>query len=275
MSNTRALAQQQSNLLHAIFTPNNIAAKAINTPATGIIGILNSNAIRGLQTYQANAAASAQRSLQSAYPTLAQLIGAESFEHLARDFWAQHPPICGDLAQWGGALAGFISSITALQTEPYLSDVTRAEWALHTSATAADQEADLATFALLTDQDPDKLTLQLAPGTALIHSKFPITSILAAHLYGSPSFEEVGQKLRGNLPEIALIWRQGLRPMVTFCAKAEAVFIDQLLSGNSLLASLEAATAQETAPFDFNAWLPAAVQSGLLLSVHSAHHFQP
>ena len=61
-SNTTALAQQQHDLLHAIFTTNNIATQAINTPARDQINPLN----RGLQTYQANAAASAQRSLQAA-----------------------------------------------------------------------------------------------------------------------------------------------------------------------------------------------------------------
>jgi Putative DNA-binding domain len=265
MSSPNTLAQQQNDLLHAIFTANNIAAQAINTPARGI----KISQIRGLQTYQANAHASALRSLQAAYPVIAQLIGGDAFGHLARDFWAQHPPKRGDLAQWGGELSGFIASIPALQTEPYLSDVATAEWALHMTATATDQAADLATFTLLTEHDPNALTLQLAPGTALVHSDYPIASILTAHLYDSPSFDEVGQKLRGNVSETALIWRQGLRPMVSNCAAGDTAFIRQLLSGKSLLASLETTFetpfTDDSAPFDFNTWLPQAVQSGLLL----------
>jgi Putative DNA-binding domain len=264
MSDLTNLAQRQSDLLSAIFTTNNIATAAINTPTRGLINTLN----RGLKTYQANATASAQRSLQTAYPVIAQLIGDEAFEHLARDFWAQHPPTRGDLAQWGDELAGFIASIPALQTEPYLSDVARAEWALHTAATAADQAADLATFSLLKTQDPATLTLQLAPGTALVHSQYPIVSIITANLYGSPSFEAVGQKLRQNMPEVALVWRQGLRPMVALCTAAEAAFMGQLLAGASLLAALESdERAAPAAPFDFQLWLPQAVQCGLLLGV--------
>ncbi|MEN9670511.1 MAG: hypothetical protein RL018_788 [Pseudomonadota bacterium] len=265
MSRWTTLAQQQSDFLDAIFATNNIAAKAINTSARGT----KTPQIRGLQTYQANAQASALRSLQAAYPVIAQLIGDDAFGHLARDFWAQHPPKRGDLAQWGGELSGFITNIPALQTEPYLSDVATAEWALHTAATAADQAADLATFALLTEHDPDALTLLLTPGTALVHSDYPIASILNAHLYGKTNFEEVGQKLRENVPETALIWRQGLRPMVSNCSASETVFIRQLLSGKSLLAALEqpfeTPFTEESAPFDFNAWLPQAVQGGLLL----------
>jgi Putative DNA-binding domain len=265
---SKLLAQQQRDLLQAIFTTKNIAIETTNTPARGINSTLNSYSTRGLQTYQANAAASAVRSLQTAYPVIAQLIGDAAFEHLAHDFWAQYPPTRGDLAQWGGELAGFIATISALQTEPFLSDVAKAEWALHTAAAAADKDADLATFALLTEHDADTLTLQLAPGTALIHSEFPIASILTAHLYAAPSFEEVGQKLRQNTPEIALAWRQGLRPMVAACTVAEAAFIAQLLAGESLLAALESdELAASGEAFDFQHWLPQAVQKGLLLGV--------
>jgi Putative DNA-binding domain len=264
-SNTAALAQQQRDLLETIFTTNNIAIESINTTATGINSTIKSGFNRGLQTYQANAAASAQRSLQTVYPVIAQLIGDEAFAHLARDLWAQHPPTRGDLAQWGGELIGFIARIPALKTEPYLSDVAKAEWALHTAATAADKTADLSTLALLAEQDPATLTLQLAPGTALVSSLYPIASILTAHLYDAPNFDEVGQKLRQNVPETALIWRQGLRPMVSSCSVGEEAVIRQLLAGKSLLAALKTPFSDTFAPFDFNAWLPQAVQSGLLL----------
>jgi hypothetical protein len=268
MSSLNTLAQQQSDLLNAIFTTNNIAAQPINTLAIGI----KMSFFRGLQTYQANAHASALRSLHTAYPVIAQLIGVDAFDHLAHDFWAQHPPIRGDLAQWGSELAEFIATISALQTEPFLSDVAKAEWALHTAATAADQAADLATFVLLTEQDASALTLQLAPGTALIHSNYPIASVLTAHLYAAPSFVEVGQKLRQTAPEIALVWRQGLRPMVASCTTGEAAFISHLQAGKSLLAAIVATSTDDFANdllnFDFNVWLSKAVQSGLLLNAH-------
>jgi Putative DNA-binding domain len=268
MHKTTALLQQQRDLLNAIFTTNTIASQAINTPARVINGTTNRGFNRGLQAYQANADASAQRSLQAAYPVIAQLIGEVAFEHLARDFWAQQPPTRGDLAQWGGELSGFIANIPALQTEPYLSDVAKAEWALHTTATAADIAADMATFSLLTTQNPDTLTLQFAPGTSLIFSSYPIASILSAHLYASPSFAEVGQKLRQNVGETALVWRQGLRPMVALCPESDAQLLTQLLSGKSLLAALESKEhTVSDSPFDFQGWLPHAVTSGLLLGV--------
>jgi Putative DNA-binding domain len=261
MNNFSTLAKQQSGLLDALYATNIIAFQAINTPTKAI----NSTKNRGIIAYQANAAASAVRSLRSAYPVIAQLIGDETFAHLARDFWQQHPPTRGDLAQWGGDLPVFIASLSELQTEPYLRDVAKVEWALHTSATAADKAADLTTFSLLTEHDADKVTLLFAPGTALVSSPFPIASILTAHLYESPTFEEVGYKIRDKRAEIALIWRQGLRPMVAICSAAEAAFIARLLDGASLLAAVENTPSSVETPFDFNSWLPHAVAQGLVL----------
>jgi hypothetical protein len=272
MNSYQGLAQQQRDFLQAIFASKNIATQAINTSGEAINKPLNSYAMRGLQTYQANAGASARRSLQAAYPVISQLIGDEAFACLARDFWEQHPPTCGDLAQWGDKLTGFIACISALENEPYLSDVAKAEWALHKAATVADLGADFASFSLLTDQDPSRISLLLAPGTTLIQSKFPIASILTAHLYAAPSLEEVGEKLRQDTPEIALVSRNGLRPIVSSCMLGDARFINQLLAGQSLLTALESSERGDIAgdlkDFDFHSWLPKAVQTGLLLGAY-------
>lgn len=252
-----SLATQQSALLQALFIKPGHSA-----PQTAIYLIAtqaNNTSARGLKAYQSNAGALAVRSLQSVYPVVEQLIGPEAFAMLARDLWCSLPPTRGDLAQWGGGLADFVTAIPQLGTEPYLPDVARIEWALHLAATAVDEAADLASLALLTTHEPDALTLQLAPGTVLIGSPHPAASIVTAHLYASPPFEEVAHKLREQAPESALVWRHGLRPRVANCPPAEAMFVQGLLAGASLLAALE------SAPFDFNHWLPQAVQNGLLL----------
>ena len=46
----------------------------------------------GLAAYRANAGALAERALAAAVPTVAQLLGDESFAGFARAFWTAHPP---------------------------------------------------------------------------------------------------------------------------------------------------------------------------------------
>lgn len=251
----------KSEALHFVKTINFIATKSINTPAIAKYGGGN----RGLQVYQANADVLALRSLQASYPVVNQLVGDDTFALLARDLWHHAPPVRGDVAQWGAGLADWVASIAELADEAYLPDVARIEWALHQSATAADATADLTTLALLTQHDPDALTLQLAPGSAVLHSQHPATSVVTAHLYNNPSFDEVGQQLRRQTAESALVWRQGLRPRVTTYLQADALFVACLLQGGSLVAALDASSAATHSCFDFSTWLPQATQDGLLL----------
>ena len=51
------------------------------------------------------------------------------------------------MACWGDEFAGFIDAAPQLATEPYLGDIARLEWLMHEASSAADIEADLASFA--------------------------------------------------------------------------------------------------------------------------------
>jgi hypothetical protein len=250
------LAQQQQALLDAVFAwPAENAMKAIAACAID-------PGARGLKAYQTNGHVLAERALQAAYPVVAQLLGEESFGDLARAFWHAHPPQWGDIAQWGEQLPAFLRDSAQLASEPYLPDVARCEWALHQCASAADATADLSTLAVLTTGDADQLYLGLAPGCAALVSAYPIASILGAHRDQMPGFDVVGQQLRAALAQDAVVWRAGLRPQIREAMAGEAVFLQALLGGCALGPALDAA-----ALLDFGLWLPAAVQSGLVLTV--------
>ena len=157
------LMLQQQSLLDALF------ARPGSPQATSALHQLNTwiepRASRGLMAYQANGHALAERCLPAAYPVVAQLIGQDSVHALARDLWHRHPPVGGDLAQWGDALPAFLSDNEQLADVPYLADVARVEWALHRAASAPDADPDLPSFGRLSTEDPESLTLRLAPGT--------------------------------------------------------------------------------------------------------------
>ena len=248
------LALQQQALLDALFAWP--AAEATQDLAAHV----SAPSARGLKVYQANGHALAERALQAAYPVLAQLLGDESLCALARAFWHEQPPLRGDLAQWGDGLARFVASSAQLADEPYLADVASVEWALHRCANAADQGADPASLALLLHHDPNALQLMLAPGCLVLASDWPVASILGAHRDLVPDFAEVGQRLRGGVAEAALVWRARLQPCVRAARAGEADFVQAVLAGRPLDQALDSAPA-----LDFNAWLPNAVQSGLLL----------
>ena len=249
-----SLAHQQQTLLDTLFSspaPNTIELIAACAGAT---------AARGLKAYQTNAHLLAERALQATFPVLIQLIGVDNLPGLARAFWHAHPPQRGDLAQWGAELPAFIQASEQLATEPYLADVAAVEWALHRCASAPDQPADRTSFGLLMQHDPLELQLQLAPGCAVFTSAWPVASILGAHLSQTPSFDDVRDRFRADRGESTLVWRETYRPRVREAIGGEAALVSHLLQGGVLGDALEAAP-----DLDFNAWLPMAVQTQLLL----------
>ncbi len=250
------LALRQQQLLDALFArPAQDAVQMLYTEALDPSG-------RGLKVYQANGHVLAWRALQAAYPVVEQLLGEEGFAELARALWHAQPPLRGDVAQWGGGLAEFLQDSGQLQDEPYVPDVARAEWLLHLGSLAPDAVADTSTLALLTSHEPEQLRLELAPGTAVLHSAWPVASILGAHLDGSPSMQEAGAHLRARVAQDCLVWRQGLRAQLRLAQPGERAYVEQLLQGASLAQALDTA-----AELDFGQWLPQAVQTGLLMAV--------
>ncbi len=244
---TSPLAHEQSSLLHALMGQGS--------------GVFDS---RGLQVYQANRAVLAERTLASTYPVVCQLIGIDSFEPLARHFWRQFPPQRGDIGQWGAPLPEYLDAAPQLAGEPFLADVARIEWALHCAATAPNALLDVGSFALLAQNDAAQpASLVTSPGAFTLASAYPVVSLVNAHLVNRPAITEAAELLRQGHGEHALVWRQGLKPMLRHMTRAEHTLITALIERADLDVALGQALAFDAA-FDFNAWLGAAVQTGLI-----------
>lgn len=258
-----ALLQQQSLLLQALFG----GSGHHDLHAC----LLAHQAQRGLQAYQANGMALAERALTAAYPSVAQLIGDESFASLAHHFWRQYPPLRGDMGEWGSELADFLEATPQLADEPFLGDVARIEWALHRAGTALDAVPDLPSFALLAESS--SATLVLSAGVAMFQSQYPVVSLVNAHITGEPSLAEAAALLQSGVAEYALVWRQGFKPRVRNSSTAEHALVQALQAGLTLEKALDAAAEAPAADaFDFNDWLRHAVQTGLVIAARTQPH---
>ncbi len=261
-----SLAHEQQALLHAVMDGRDDSSLWPHLQLAHL-----PLARRGLQAYQANGLALAERALGAAYPVLAQLIGGESFAPLARHFWRSHPPRRGDVAHWGGELATFLEASAQLADEPFLGDVARVEWALHHAATAADAPLDPSSFGLLSAVDPAEITLTLGAGVFLLASAYPVASIVNAHLLSEPALAQAAALLRAGAAEHALVWRQGFKPRVCAITAAEHALLAAIQAEGSLEAALACAlkcaptgAAPSAAAFSFEHWLGRAVQDGFV-----------
>jgi hypothetical protein len=220
---------------------------------------------RGLAAYRGNAGALAERALAGAFPTVAALVGDESFAALARHCWQRHPPQRGDVETWGDALPGFIEASPQLADEPYLADSARLDWAIHQAARATDIEHDTPpALEALAATDPSQLRLQLAPGAAIVASRFPIVAIWQAHHAGA-SFADVRAAFEASRADHAFVWRdRDLRVKVDALEAAGAAFTDALIARHSLAGALDAAGDA----FAFDHWLARALGSRWLVALH-------
>ncbi len=219
---------------------------------------------RGLQAYRANAGALAERALAAAFPTVAQLLGDESFAAFARAHWQAEPPRQGDVATWGDTLPGFIAASAQLAGEPYLADVARLDWAVHLAERALDDEQPAAGLPLLTTQDPDAVQLRLRAGHAVLGSAHPVQAIWQAHRSEAPDrFEPVRQAFSEQRADAVRVRRLGLRVRVDRIDPATARFEQALLQPHTLRSALTTAGPA----FDIEAWLIDTLQRDGLAAV--------
>lgn len=221
---------------------------------------------RGLQAYRANLAAAAERALASSFPTVQQLVGAESFGAMARAYVHACPPAHGDLARLGEQLPGFIAASESLGDEPYLADVARLDWAVQCAEGAAHDDAPAHGLERLADTDPARLRMRLRAGTAVLLSPHPVASIWLAHRSGDADrYAPVRAAFAAGLGEGALVWRSGWRACVAALAAPDARFLLAVLTGASLAAAVDAAGPA----FHFEALLVQALQGGWLAAIET------
>lgn len=248
-------AERQQALMAALLARDGEAA------LSAWLSPLPAGTARGLQAYQANAGASAERGLASTFPTVQALVGEESFAGLARAFWHAQPPQRGDLACFGEALPDFIAASEQLADVPYLADVARLEWMLAQAERAPDSTPDLASLHHLAEHEPSALHLRLVPGAAVLDSAYPVVSLWKAHRPGDDaaanlaSARDALSQARG---ECALVTRTGWRGEATVLAPATGRWTAALLQG----LPLDEALARAGEGFAFDGWLAEALAAG-------------
>ena len=255
-------AQRQQLLLRTLW--RDAPAEALNGWLRGPRGPREGSDALGLAAYRANAGAIAERALASAFPTVAALVGDDSLAALARDFWQQHPPLRGDLGEWGSALPGFIAASTTLASEPYLADSARLDWLVHRASRATDGSGDAPALDALAEYAPDTLRLTLRPGCAVLSSAWPVASLWQAHeQQGSDRFGAVRAAFAAGHSEHAFVRRDGYAARVDALAPDAAAFTRAVIDGAPLSAALDAAGEA----FAFDHWLVQALQQRWLVAV--------
>ena len=149
--------------------------------------------------YRNNVTVSLREALAEGFPSLVGLIGRENFDHVARAYLRQSPPMSPLMMHYGAGFPEFIASLDQLAHLPYLADVARIDVAMRQSYHAADSTGIALTALQALDEDTLLATrLSFAPSMILIRSPWPIGSIWHYTLRG-------GHKPTGHAEDVLIL----------------------------------------------------------------------
>jgi hypothetical protein len=155
--------------------------------------------------YRNNVTVSLREALVAGFPSIVSLIGRENFDHVARAYLRQSPPVSPLMMHYGADFPAFLATVEQLAPLPYLSDVARIDVAMRQSYHAADSTGiDPAALQALDEDRLLKTRFGFALSMILLRSTRPIGSIWHYTLRG-------GENPTGN-PEDVLILRAEFDP---------------------------------------------------------------
>lgn len=205
--------------------------------------------------------------LADTFDVTLRLVGTAFFRAMAAEFVRAHPPVSRILTLYGEAFPAFVADFGPASGLPYLADVARLEYARIQACHAADVDAINSVVLTRTLEDPDRLSRMLLrwhPSVRVIRSRHAIVTLWAAH---QADGDVPGVDI--DVPEQALVLRDGLEPVVIPASRGSARFVAEIAAERTFGAA--AATALEEDPaFDLFATLSLVLRYGALTGVEVA-----
>jgi len=223
---------------------------------------------RGLEIYQRNLLASAERALQITFATVLQLIGKQLFKHATKTLLQQSPPAQGDWALWGGDFPALLRAMRQLADYPYVADCAELDWARHNLERAEDGDTDMASMQLLADLEPDDIEIVLSENLKFFSSQFPIVDIVLGHDEPQKNentwLQQAKTKLENSQGQKVLLYRPQFKAQVRALEDDEYCFLSLLKEGIELGRALDLMISEGHPDFSFEQWLPMAIQQNLI-----------
>jgi hypothetical protein len=222
-----------------------------------VTGPEGKSAPKRFAVYRNNVVVSLMEALASAFPSVAAIMGEETFRRIARNYVAFHPPRSAMMQRFGDTFPQFLAGFAPLRNAPFLADVARAERAFLDAWHAADDVAlDPVRLSGLANEEVMALTFAAHRATAIISSQFAVADLFAWRNGRPKDGTDV------NVAQALLITRPQLEVMVQPLTPVQAAFLTGLMAGQALGEAAEAALGKDDG-FDLGGTLALALQAGL------------
>ncbi len=221
---------------------------------------------RRIQAYRRNVFANLCTALTLSYPLIRKIVGERFFVGAIQCYVQTHPSLSGDLNDYGGDFADFLSDYRDAQEMPYLADLARLEWQMQTLMLSADpsppSEKPFEALATTPPACYDQLVFHVNPARARMNSIWPLFDIWRVNQPGYDGDMRVDFTQSNQL----LIWRQDAEMQIAQLDAADAALLDALVADQDLATAAEAALAIRP-DFDLGAALQRWIAVGLVSGV--------
>lgn len=217
---------------------------------------------RLFQVYRNNFWISAEDTLADIYCVIKRLVGDEFFRFMVDHFLRRFPPRYGNVHLLGIDLPVFLYDFKAAAGLPYLSDISRLEWAYHQVFHAAESiPFNTRTLAEVPFESIPQLHLQMATSSQLIYSPFPIFQIWRVNQPDYEGDQSIDLDIGG---ESILLTRPGLVVELHKLRPGDARFLQSLTTGSNLDKATQDAL-KTSNNFDLETALARYLVSGVLV----------
>lgn len=219
---------------------------------------------QGVAAYRASVLANLAHALQTTYPTIEAIVGAEFLAAATHAYALERPSLSGDLNAYGADFDAFLADYRPAASLPYLPAIARLEWQVLQVYSAADAPAqDLSLLAATPPERWGELRFRLDPAHAMLESPWPIYRIWEVNQVGYGGDFSVDFAL----PQAVAIYRRQAEVVVEATNGGECAFIDRLARGETLEQAVEQAVARG-ADFDLASALQRFIANGVLRGVY-------
>ncbi len=186
--------------------------------------------------YQNNAFGALLEYLLEVFPATAGVVGKEFFKQMSQTLIQVSPPSIGNVHEYGGELTTVLGKFEALSGLPYLADLIKYEWALHSAYYAHQSDPEHIDPASVTQEALLSMAVGLNNSAVLIDSQYPIYEI---HRQSLPDFSgQVAIDLQQS-QDTLLVFKQHQRVQAERLSDTARALIEQIEKSKNLLQAID------------------------------------
>lgn len=215
--------------------------------------------------------------LETSYPAIHALVGADFFALAAGRYMRRYPPKTGNLQDYGAQFPVFLADMKEAETLPYLADVAGLEWARQQCYLAADVRS-LAEFEVICQLQavgdaPIRLTLH--PSVQFVDSAHRIFDIWR---YCMRSDSERSDSVRSDSERLQLegegqpvcLWRDGTQVAMQVLDAPAGLFLQTIREGMDVQHALDRVHDEHGDYFKFDDFFNFMVRNNMIVNVRKA-----